>query len=132
MHKINLQNFVHLLKSQPDAEVTINDGYNTLKVIHATCEYHDKRLRIRNNHLSFEYRIDDGSIEVDCMTVFGVVLYGLTYRNTHGDIPACNSDKCSYMEIKVDSPAYRQKYFEEKQKKEKEEKEKIWRKLGVC
>lgn len=132
MHKIDLKNFVHLLKSQPDAEITINDGYNTLKVKHATCEYHDKRLLICNNHLSFEYRIDDGSIEVDCMTIFGVVLYGLTYRNTHGDIPACNNNEYSYMEIKVDSPVYRQKYFEEKQKKEKEEKEKFWRKLGVC
>lgn len=131
MHKINLQNFVHLLKSQPDAEITINDGYNTLKVKHATCEYHDKRLLIRNNHLSFEYRIDDGSIEVDCMTVFGVVLYGLTYRNTYGDIPACHNNEYSYMEIKVDSPVYRQKYFEEKQKKEKEEKEKIWRNFGL-
>lgn len=132
MHKINLKEFSQLLKLQPDAEITINDGYNILKVKHATCEYHDKRLLIRNNHLSFEYRIDDGSIEVDCMTVFGVVLYGLTYRNTHGDIPTCNNNEYSYMEIKVDSPVYRQKYFEEKQKKEKEEKEKIWRKLGVC
>lgn len=132
MHKINLKEFSQLLKSQPDATVTINDGHNTLTAHHATCECNNKCIRINNKHLSFEYKIDENIIDMDVETVFGIVLYGLTYRNTHGDIPTWNSDEYSYMEIKVDSPAYRQKYFEEKQKKEKEEKEKIWRKLGVC
>lgn len=132
MKQMNLETFCNLLNSQPDATIVINDGHNTLKVKHANCEYHDNCISICNKHLSFKYRIDDDLSEVDFETIFGVAFYGLKYHNKHGDIPTWNSDEYSYMEIKIDSPAYKHKAIEKMQKKQEEERKIVWRKLGVC